>query len=293
MRPTDPAARISSLIDRLIRDGLPSAVHLANEPGSPPAMGGITLLPYPRFSICLSGSASYQVMRDGAPAKVTLTRGQAIAVAPDCLMEPHTAGRYLALGIVFTGEMTRFLIAKKTPGKHKATHRFLLAHHSAATLDEDLSRLFAMLCRPSSRMPDDGLLTRLLQIILIKARELSDAEAADSPNRKAWFTWRSACQFIQENLTRPIDRGTIASFLQLHPNHLSRLFTRYSGGTLSQYLLATRLRHASILLRNPSLNIEQVARASGFTDANYFIRCFRKQHGCPPGEFRKDPGRAG
>lgn len=286
MRTLDQSERLSALIDHLIQRDFPVAVHLANEPGSPSEAGG-TLLPYPRFSICLSGKASYQVMRNGAPSKVTLKRGEAIAVAPDCLMEPHTDGSYRALGVVFTGEMTRFLMAKKVPGKHKGAHEFLLTHHSEETLDDDTARLFEMLCRPSSRSPDDLILRRLLQLILIKARELSDASATDAANRKSWFTWRSACQFIQENLTRPIDRNTIASFLQVHPNHLSRLFTQFSGGTLSQYLLDARLRHATLMLRNPTLNINEVAQASGFTDANYFIRCFRKHHGISPGEFRK------
>lgn len=286
MRPSDQVTRISSLIDHLVHRHYPRSVHLANEPGIPPSVAG-TLLPHPRFSICLSGSASYQIMRNGSAEKITLSRGEAIAVAPDCLMEPHADGRYLALGIVFTGEMTRFLLAKKTPGKKSGSHRFLIAHHSASLIDEDTSAFFQILCRPSSRPPGDPFLSHLLRLILIKSRELSAASAMESPNRKSWLTWRAACQFIGENLTRPIDRNTIASFLQLHPNHVSRLFTRFSGGTLSQYLLEARLRHASGLLKNPSLNIGEVARASGFSDANYFIRCFRTRYHITPGQHRQ------
>lgn len=288
MRTIDQPDRITSLIDRLIARGIPGAVHLANEPGSPPASGIPTLLPHPRFSICLSGRAAYHVMRDGSPAKVTLERGEAIAAAPDCLMEPHPESCYLALGIVFTDEMTRFLLAKKTHGEKRSTHRFLLTHHSAAIIDSDTASLFEILSRPVKRAPGDPFLTGLLRLILLKSRELAGAATTDAANRKAWFTWRAACQFIQENLTRPIDRNTIASFLQLHPNHVSRLFTQFSGGTLSAYLLDARLRHASALLKNPALNIGDIARASGFSDANYFIRCFRKHHGQSPGQLRKN-----
>lgn len=276
--------RLASLIDRLLRLDLPSAVHLANQPGTLP--DGRGTLDMPRFSICLSGSAAYHVIREGQPVKITLSRGEALAAAPGCLMEPYGNSRYLALGIVFTPEMTRFLLARKDPG----SHRFLLAHHSSATLDEETAFLFKTLTRHTGREPGSPYLRKFLQLLLIKARELSDAEADTLSPRKAWFTWRSACQFIQENFSQPIDRTDVARFLQLHPNHLSRLFTRFSGGSFNHYLLGIRLRHAEQLLKNPALNISEIGRACGFTDTNYFIRCHRKQTGRSPGKARHFPG---
>lgn len=287
MKRQDQPRRIASLIDHLLQRDFPSAVHLAIEPGCPPAAEGIGLLAAPRFSLCLSGSASYSVMRAGTLEKITLKRGEAIAVAPDCVMEPHPDGRYLALGMVFTSEMTRFLVAKKTLGRAKGSHRFLLAHHSASTMDEDIRHFFEMLFRPSGRPPEDPFLRRLLQFILIKAREMSDQETAEpTPARKAYFTWRAACHFIQENLGKPVGRVQVAGFLQIHPNHLSRLFTRFSGASFNHYLLDARLRQAAHLLKNPSLNISEIARACGFAEANYFIRCYRKKFGDPPGKAR-------
>ncbi len=287
MRIGDQPQRLALLIDRLLTHDFPATVHLASEPGCPPGGEGISLLAYPRFSICLSGSASYHVMRGGALSKITLKRGEAIAVAADCVMEPHPTGRYLALGIVFTPEMTRFLLAKKIPGKGHGAHRFLIAHHSAATLDDDIRHFFTALFRDSARATADPYLRRLLQLILMKARAISDTETNSSAStRKAYFTWRAACQYISENASQPIGRTHVADFLQLHPNHLSRLFTQFSGASFNQYLLDTRLRHAVHLLKNPSLNIGEIARACGFSEANYFIRCYRKKFGTTPGRTR-------
>ncbi|RYD22716.1 MAG: hypothetical protein EOP87_26850, partial [Verrucomicrobiaceae bacterium] len=145
MRSPDPSPRFSLLIGRLLQRNLPSAVHAANQTGAPPGSHGI--LPFPRFSICLSGTARYRVTGPDGPRVITLGKGEAIAVAPGCLMEPHPQSRYLALGIVFTPEMTRFLLARKDPEQH----RFLLAHHSASLLDEDSGQFFRAVTRPSPR----------------------------------------------------------------------------------------------------------------------------------------------
>jgi AraC-like DNA-binding protein len=280
MRSPDPSSRFTRLIGRLLERDLPCAVHAANESGAPPGSHGV--LPYPRFSLCLSGTARYDVSGDDGHREIILTRGEAIAASPGCLMEPRPGSRYLALGIVFMPEMTRYLLARKDTERH----RFLLAHHSTALLDEETGHFFRSLTRPSSRPPDDPYLRKLLQLLLIRSREMTESEKPLPSSRKAWFTWQSACRFTQENFSQPIGRPEVAAFLHLHPNHLSRLFTRFSGCSFNQYLLDIRLRHAAAMLADPSMNIGDVARACGIPDTNYFIRCFRKRTGLPPARYR-------
>lgn len=276
----NPSLRFSRLIGRLLERNLPAKVHLANEPGAAPGSHGV--LPYPRFSLCISGAAHYQVTRNEQTEIVRVAKGEAIAVAPDCLMEHHSGARYLALGIVFTPEMTRFLLARKDA----AGHRFLLVHHSTALADEETLQFFRALTRTSHRDVDDDYLRKLQQLVLIKSREMAELEEPVPSSRKAWFTWQSACRFVQENFSQPIDRADVAAFLKLHQNHLSRLFSRFSGGSFNHYLLGVRIRHAVEMLEDPTLNIGEVARACGFTDTNYFVRCFRKEMGLSPARFR-------
>jgi AraC-like DNA-binding protein len=280
MRSADPSLRFAQLIKRLIDRDHPSGVQIANEPGSPAGSPGV--LPYPRFSLCLSGSAIYEVKGGDGPRLLTIAKGEAIVAAPGCLMEPHARSSYLALGIVFTPEMTRFLLARKDPERHQ----FLLAHHSSALIDDESGQFFRALTRPGSRTPCDPYLRKLLQLLLIKSREMVECEEPVPFTRKAWFTWNSACRFIQENFSQPIGRSEVAAFLQLHPNHLSRLFTRFSGCSFNQYLLDVRLSQAEELLVDPSLNIGDIARSCGIPDTNYFIRCFRRRTGLPPAKFR-------
>ena len=68
---------------------------------------------------------------------------------------------------------------------------------------------------------------------------------------------------------------------------LSRLFKEKSGVTIHQYLNDLRMEKAKKLLLGSRMKIEDIAAAVGFSDANYFIACFSKFYGTPPGLFRK------
>ena len=46
-----------------------------------------------------------------------------------------------------------------------------------------------------------------------------------------------------------------------------------------------RLSHAAELLQTTNLNITEVAYRSGFKDASYFGKCFRKRYGMSPREY--------
>ncbi|MBR1630843.1 MAG: helix-turn-helix domain-containing protein [Paludibacteraceae bacterium] len=61
-----------------------------------------------------------------------------------------------------------------------------------------------------------------------------------------------------------------------------------TGQTPNEYLVTYRLKRAAHLLRtNQALNISEIAYATGFGTPKYFAKCFNKQFGKSPSEFRK------
>jgi len=48
-----------------------------------------------------------------------------------------------------------------------------------------------------------------------------------------------------------------------------------------------RLSHALELLQTTNLSITEIAFRSGFADASYFGKCFRKRYGLSPREYLK------
>ncbi len=284
MKSDSTLQRMHSLMSLIQRRGYPSAVHLATEAGFPEAGGRLTLIDTPRLSICLSESSRYLILQNGVQSEIRLNRGEAIYVLPGCIMEPHPEGKYLSLGIVFHHELTRFLFAKKLPASPVSF--FLLTHHSFSSLDQDGWNICRAIGNCKNSGAEDGYILSLMRALLHKTKHLLEEKAPASPQGKAYFTWQAACQYIKEHMQQPLDRNSVAAFLNLHPNHVSRLFAKFSERSFQEYVLDTRLARASDLLKNPTLNITEIAHSSGFSDSNYFIRCFRRKFGRTPSRAR-------
>jgi len=91
--------------------------------------------------------------------------------------------------------------------------------------------------------------------------------------------------FIRRNYYKPLTRKIIAAELGVSVSTLSRAFLRESGFTLAEYLIEVRIEAAKRLLRDSGRRIEEVAMLSGFADAGYFARVFRKKTGMVPRDF--------
>lgn len=273
-------------IDALLKKDFPRAVHVAAEPGHPVGGRWLTQLDSPRLSICLKGTGRYLIRRGSQMTECAVRIGEVIYVAPRCVMDPVPGASYLSLGLVFAGEMTRFLVGRKVPASRAATgHRFLDVLHTSQTLGEEGRHLHALLGQ-GNRMPTDRYLRRIMEALLLRARELLDEPESEPPVDKALFRWQAACRFIEDHLQEPISRDDVARMLRIHPNHISRLFARRGGESFKARVMRLRIERARELLRDPALNIAEVAHAVGFSDANYFTRYFHKMVGTTPGRDR-------
>lgn len=79
----------------------------------------------------------------------------------------------------------------------------------------------------------------------------------------------------------------LARRVGLQKDYLNRLVRRGSGLTLGQWRDRELLREAEAALRK-GLGVGDTAAASGFRDASYFARWFRKQTGLPPSQWKAD-----
>ena len=70
-------------------------------------------------------------------------------------------------------------------------------------------------------------------------------------------------------------------------NHFSRFFHTHAKCNFRTYVNEIRLERSLHFLRDLRYNVTDVACLCGFTDVQYFIRCFRQRFGFTPGEYRK------
>jgi AraC-like DNA-binding protein len=92
---------------------------------------------------------------------------------------------------------------------------------------------------------------------------------------------------IHANLERALSVEELASVSGLSRAHFSRVFTESEGLPPAEFVLQQRMQRAAKLLTNAAfLPVKEVAIISGFEDANYFSKVFRRIFGITPTEFR-------
>jgi AraC family transcriptional regulator len=80
--------------------------------------------------------------------------------------------------------------------------------------------------------------------------------------------------------------GSIAADLDLHPVHVSRMFKRHLGVTLSQYLRTLRLQRAARALLESQEPLAALADEHGFSDQSHLAREFSRATHWSPARLR-------
>ena len=102
------------------------------------------------------------------------------------------------------------------------------------------------------------------------------------------YLYRAAVRYIEENLTQKISLADAARHLGRSVSSLSHFLQR-EGTTFKKLLVEKRLDRAEKLLKaHPDMTIKEAADLSGFPDAYYFSRTYRKCRGRTPGEYRRN-----
>ncbi len=91
--------------------------------------------------------------------------------------------------------------------------------------------------------------------------------------------------YIDNHYSQAVGYPEFRRLTQLSRSHLCQAFTRHIGRPPNSYLNDVRLHHAANLLRSTSMNIAEIGRKVGISDANYFSRLFRKKFGAAPRSF--------
>lgn len=77
-----------------------------------------------------------------------------------------------------------------------------------------------------------------------------------------------------------------AGVIGISREHFTREFRERYGESPAAFLRRLRLEHARVLLRNPSLDLQDVATACGFSSPQTFRRAYKTFFGCPAGQNR-------
>ncbi|KRD57782.1 AraC family transcriptional regulator [Flavobacterium sp. Root935] len=123
------------------------------------------------------------------------------------------------------------------------------------------------------------LLIRIIQTQTVKS--LDDGKFIESNN-----PIKEVTEYIKQNLKENISLKTLSEKACMSTTSFYRFFKRELGMSPIEYILNEKIKCAKNLLKNPSLQINEVCYLAGFEDANYFIRLFKKYEGITPKQYQ-------
>lgn len=92
--------------------------------------------------------------------------------------------------------------------------------------------------------------------------------------------------FIRNNYMKHVELADIAASANVSIGECCRCFQKMARETPNQYLTGWRVARAKELLDMTDETVTDIGIRVGFSDASYFIRCFRKRTGMTPKEYR-------
>lgn len=123
------------------------------------------------------------------------------------------------------------------------------------------------------------LLIRIIQTQTVKSIDESSLLSSNNP-------MSDVIEYIRKNLNETISLKNLSDKACMSTTSFYRFFKRELGMSPIEFVINERIKHAKRLLKNPSIQINEVCYMSGFDDCNYFIRLFKKYEGITPKQYQ-------
>ena len=124
----------------------------------------------------------------------------------------------------------------------------------------------------------------LLNLIILLSRFYDETPREN--NQMAHHLW-NVMAFMEKNKDIPLTTKDLTGIANMSASTLNRYFKLATGLSPIEFHLHKRIAYACALIQKRGLSISEVAKASGFTDPNYFSRQFRKVMETTPKEYQK------
>lgn len=97
---------------------------------------------------------------------------------------------------------------------------------------------------------------------------------------------RQVMEYLSLNFSQEISLSHLADMVHFSASHLSKVFKKETGITISRYIARLRCEQAARMLKDTHLSVQEISNYVGYPDNNYFVKVFKKQYGVTPSGFR-------
>jgi len=92
--------------------------------------------------------------------------------------------------------------------------------------------------------------------------------------------------YIEQNYNH-CSLTSLAEKFNFNPNYLGNMLKERTGKTFLELVQMQRMIRASVLLKNTTKSMDDIAFESGYESSSFFHRKFKQHFGCTPSQFRK------
>ncbi|PWJ51845.1 helix-turn-helix transcriptional regulator [Faecalicatena contorta] len=229
--------------------------------------------PYPGFIFPLSGCAEYQF--NGTP--YLIRPGTVVHGLASSTMRKRVVGKqdWEYISVLYE-------TYKEPPGIQLAKTHFSLSPGQSPRLYDLLHQLYAVFSLPGSlsAFQAETLFRGVLEETFLCARQQTKHGAQE--------LFESVSEYIHTHYMDELTVSLLAQQNGVNENRLFYVFQKYAGMGPGDYLRSYRLNRAKDLLVTSSIPIGIIAAQTGYPDALYFSRIFKKHFGVSPSKFREE-----
>ncbi|MDE7298948.1 MAG: AraC family transcriptional regulator [Lachnospiraceae bacterium] len=92
--------------------------------------------------------------------------------------------------------------------------------------------------------------------------------------------------YINWHVCENLRVAEIADYFGYNEKYLSTLFRKWSGSSIKQFIVQTKMDHAKAELCETNHSVAQIGYSIGYSDPHNFSNAFKKATGLTPGEYR-------
>ena len=97
----------------------------------------------------------------------------------------------------------------------------------------------------------------------------------------------SVADYVRANYYEPVENETLSKHFHFTSVYINRVFKRYMGVSVHQYLISVRIGMAKELIRSREYSPSEVAVMVGFDDYPHFSKTFKRLTGKSPSDYCK------
>ena len=112
--------------------------------------------------------------------------------------------------------------------------------------------------------------------------------AEDIHSEKESKPLEASIRYIHSAYDKKLSIPTLAAMENLSNSRYITLFNKLTGMSPTAYIIRLRMNTACELLLNTDMSIKQIGILSGYSDAHFFSKLFKKHMGVSPNEYRNN-----